>query len=544
MSPDGRVTCDDAASCAPVAGPSALDAAFARVLIEAGIETRVLFAPRERVGAVAVPSPAALSPHMPLAGRLERTAPGPDLAALLTAIDVSSLDDYTVVEVADAWRRQEAWAQAGQNAAIAEMLARGVGGRVVEDTSLIVGARLTLTRYQADRRVGIAAAANDLPALRDAWAAGVIDRDKTDALACTGTMPTAVRRKVIADLLEPDEAGGSRAERCTAPTPRELVRRAEHEADPEGAAQRHERARRGRDVTVQATDDAMAYLTAYLPVDQAARAWAAIEEAAQAMRSVPGETRTLGELRADALEALLDGRLELPHRAAADERRADGRPPAATRSRRNRTTVNVTVAASTLAGQDDAPGHLDRLGPIPAALARKLAAADSTWRRLVTDPVTGVLTDCSTRAYAPGVVLSRGVRLRDPVCTFPGCNQPAWRCELDHIEPHAGGRRSGSPATQPATGQTVAANLHPLCKHHHEAKTRGLWQVRRDPGTGRTTWRAPTGHEFVVDPHVADPSLSGRRGGRGFDAAYDPPDARERQTDAGYDPPDRGEPTF
>jgi hypothetical protein len=66
-----------------------------------------------------------------------------------------------------------------------------------------------------------------------------------------------------------------------------------------------------------------------------------------------------------------------------------------------------------LLGLDDAPGDLDGFGPIPAATAR-LIAQDATWQRLVTDPVTGVLTDYSTTTYQPGKVLRGAVEVRGP----------------------------------------------------------------------------------------------------------------------------------
>jgi hypothetical protein len=51
-----------------------------------------------------------------------------------------------------------------------------------------------------------------------------------------------------------------------------------------------------------------------------------------------------------------------------------------------RPSVQVTVALSTLLGLDEQPGELDGTGPIPASVARRIAADETgTWRRLVTD---------------------------------------------------------------------------------------------------------------------------------------------------------------
>jgi Domain of unknown function (DUF222) len=115
--------------------------------------------------------------------------------------------------------------------------------------------------------------------------------------------------------------------------------------------------------------------------------------------------------------------------------------------------VQVTIAASTLLGLDDQPGELAGHGPIPAATARQIAADPSgTWRRILTDPATGTILNVSHRGYRPPRPLARHVTARDATCRFPGCRQPARRCDLDHI-------------TAWPTGPTTAANLISLCRH-------------------------------------------------------------------------------
>jgi hypothetical protein len=78
---------------------------------------------------------------------------------------------------------------------------------------------------------------------------------------------------------------------------------------------------------------------------------------------------------------------------------------------------------------DDLPGELDGYGPIPAALARAIAADRSgTWRRLLTDP-TGVLTN-SSRTYRPPTELAEFVRARDRTCNPHG--QITWTSPTGH----------------------------------------------------------------------------------------------------------------
>jgi hypothetical protein len=90
-----------------------------------------------------------------------------------------------------------------------------------------------------------------------------------------------------------------------------------------------------------------------------------------------------------------------------------------------RPQINVSVALSTLLGTDEQPGELDGHGPIPADLARRLAADPSgTWRRLVTDEL-GHLVDYGRTTYEPPTDLAQFVIARDRTCRAPGCERPA-----------------------------------------------------------------------------------------------------------------------
>src|SRR5699024_3324874 len=48
-----------------------------------------------------------------------------------------------------------------------------------------------------------------------------------------------------------------------------------------------------------------------------------------------------------------------------------------------------TVPATTLFRLDDAPAMPEGMTPLPAELARALAAGEPTWQRILTDPLTG-----------------------------------------------------------------------------------------------------------------------------------------------------------
>jgi hypothetical protein len=140
-------------------------------------------------------------------------------------------------------------------------------------------------------------------------------------------------------------------------------------------------------------------------------------------------------------------------------------------------------------GSDDLPGEIGGYGPIPAAVARDLAAG-GTWRRILTDPATGRPVDYGTTRYRPPEHLAGLVITRDQTCQFPGCRVPAHRCDLDH-----------SIAYNPAddTGPTSESNLGPRCRGHHQVKQTPGWSVTQHPD-GCTTWTTPTGHIYYSQP--------------------------------------------
>ena len=135
--------------------------------------------------------------------------------------------------------------------------------------------------------------------------------------------------------------------------------------------------------------------------------------------------------------------------------------------------VTVTVPFTTLAGISDEPGELAGFGPITAQAARRIAG-DATLRRLLTDPVSGVLLDYGSSRYVPPQHLAEHVIARDRTCRFATCAHPAETSELDHTAPF---RPDG------AGGPTAAANLGPLHGRHHNDKTHhGFAFTQSEPG--------------------------------------------------------------
>ena len=77
----------------------------------------------------------------------------------------------------------------------------------------------------------------------------------------------------------------------------------------------------------------------------------------------------------------------------------------------------------------------------------------------------------------PSRKLADFVRCRDLTCRFPGCDEPAYRCDLDHTIAYP-------------VGPTCASNLGCLCRKHHLLKTFWCWLARQLPD-GTIIWTSP-----------------------------------------------------
>lgn len=145
-------------------------------------------------------------------------------------------------------------------------------------------------------------------------------------------------------------------------------------------------------------------------------------------------------------------------------------------------------ASPDMVGDDplDQVAVLAGYGPITAEVARALAAG-GTWRRLVTDPVSGTVLDVGRTTYRPPADLARHVRARDGTCVRPGCTVPAQKCQLDHTRPYA------------HDGRTADFNLGSLCSPDHAVKTAGGYRLEQ-PAPGTFIWTTPTGHRYRRNP--------------------------------------------
>lgn len=307
---------------------------------------------------------------------------------------------------------------------------------------------------------------------------------ETLSLLDTGQIswPQATALVEITAGLDPRLARAAQA-RVLARLPQQTVaatRKALHRAvlalDADAAHTRHLLETKKRRVTLYPEPDGMATLTLYTPAHTGAAVLAALD--VHAKPRAQGDTRNLDQRRADTLAHLVLSSAGVQHSGT---EQVTAQVPA---------LVHVVVGLDTLLGVNDEPAELRGIGPITAGQARALAyGRDATWQRLLTAP-DGTLLHADPHTYRPTAPVDRHVRARDRHCTFPGCNIPAARCDLDHITPYD--------HQQPESGgTTVPENLHALCRRHHRIKTAGLWTVQRE-SDGETVWDAPTGHRYVT----------------------------------------------
>ena len=153
----------------------------------------------------------------------------------------------------------------------------------------------------------------------------------------------------------------------------------------------------------------------------------------------------------------------------------------------------VVVDLPTLLGLADNPGHVPGYGAVPGPMARRMAA-DRDWVRWTVDPGTRQVIDRGRDSYRPSPRMRAFLAARDRVCGFPGCNRRAHDCECDHVVNY------GLP-----NGETIAINLGPLCRQHHNAKTHGRWTLTYDPDTTTKTWTSPLSRTYTTG---TDPPLT------------------------------------
>jgi len=238
-----------------------------------------------------------------------------------------------------------------------------------------------------------------------------------------------------------------------------------------------------RKVISEAHPDGMASVYYYDTADKVTLMMARVEEEARALSRVPGETRTMDQLRADVFADIM---------LTVDDGEVDGDPTGGARNTKNRRNavsvkVGLLIPVMSLLGHSDEPASLEGYGPIDIATAKKLAASAPSFYRILTHPITGTILDIDRTTLRIPADMHRWLEIRDQTCIFPGCGKRARHCEIDHTKDRQYG------------GITKVTNLGHMCKKHHMEKHHTLREPEHMPD-GTIRWTSPTGHVVDGDP--------------------------------------------
>ncbi len=268
--------------------------------------------------------------------------------------------------------------------------------------------------------------------------------------------------------------------------------------DEQAASERAEKAKAKRHVRAEALPDAMGAITVEAGRD-AVTAIIGDLDACVASAKAAGDPRTPGQIRAD----------ELVHRMSLGAYGSPALPTGAcgTGAGARALKVSLTMPLATWLGLAAEPGVLDGYGPIPAALARQIAAdaagdhpTTTTWRCIPLDDahrtVLGVGDTIPTPRHDPTNRQRDLVTTADASCVWPGCGRRSVGCDVDHRIPYEAG------------GPTCPCNLQALCRTHHRLKGAGVVGPEAlgrgtDVPVGSTDWTTWTGRTYRYTPEPA-----------------------------------------
>ena len=255
------------------------------------------------------------------------------------------------------------------------------------------------------------------------------DLPQTYGLLITGELRERIAEQVVTETRHLDSErrqaidariAKSKIERKGLRSAAACVRKHAYEADPQAYVERGRTERKHRRVSLRPAPDTMAWLTAYLPVEQGVACLAALRQYTDTLKA-SGDERSRDQIMADTLVERLTGQA---------------------------TAQDVNVEVQLLMPWDSLldpkapgsaliPGH----GPVPGPIARDLILSTKGlrwWRRLFTKPTTDgngtiVIGGDPARRRFDGW-LEQLIRLRDQTCRDPYCD--AMIRHLDHIRPY------------------------------------------------------------------------------------------------------------
>ncbi len=429
--------------------------------------------------------------------------PGGELAVALEQVRCRTETPTALIEVMKAAERLVGWAQSVKLDAMASFMAQRRGeaaangwvrgtdqltGRPMDpdrSAACEVAAALRLSPHTVGGHLETAERlARDLRSTRAALRTGVLTFPKALAVVeSTAHLPDEAQQQVEQRVLP-------RAGTQTQTQLRASLRRAIAQVDPRDHAERHRAAIADRACRKHPLPDGMAGIWLTHSADRIEAAWTAIQSLADLAKTGQtdqgGGVLTAEQRRADAMVdvfgAILASGTDWLGRTLPDQQR-------------RRPHIEVVVPASTLLGLDDEPAELTGYGPIPADVARRIAS-EGTWRRILTDPATGIVLEAATTRHDPPAQVSETLLARHPICNWFCCTRPARQGDRDH------GRKYKD------TGTTLLEDLRPYCEYHHLLKDDGKsgWIVENLPD-GTTRFTTPTGHVYRTRPVQVGPVL-------------------------------------
>lgn len=416
-------------------------------------------------------------------GELLSAVPGYQTLGFLLEINPRSLSAAGRIDYLTVLDRQESWfstlkhialiAVAGEEASMGDGIFQAVDDQEREDVSTA----LRLSPATAQHRIDIARVlVGHLPNTVSALACGEISAAHATVIA--KETAAAIRNGISETaIFAIEQSALSYAEFHTPGQVANKVKTSIAKLAPEEFEEIVDLARDSRRVSCYPEADGMATVIAVLPAEDAQIIMKSIEAfILKKNQELPNQSEesslwsilSADMKRADALTFIASQAL------VANELRPHRRP----------ITVSVAIDLPTLLGLAENPGQLAGYGAIPASVARTLAA-DGSWQRFISDPVTGNLLDFGREKYTPPQELVDYLMARDRICRFPGCRRSGGLTDIDHADSWETG------------GQTNPANLGLLCRRHHRMKTHGGWNLQSNTD-GSCMWSSPNGKQYFV----------------------------------------------
>jgi hypothetical protein len=394
------------------------------------------------------------------------------------------LDEAALVERIAAMERTKAAAAADQARSTAALdakrrAAEAAAGVPAAKRGRGLASEIALARHDAParggRHLGFARAlVHEMPHTLAALEAGVLSEWRATLIVReSACLEVEDRRKLDIELCA-DQAGleGLGDARIAA-----AAKSIAYRLDPQAIVDRAVRAETERTVTIRPAPDTMTYVTALLPMPQGVSVYAALKRAAD----ICGDGRGRGQVMADTLVERVTG-----HPAGAPM-------PIA---------VNLVISDETLFGGDTSPARVPGYGPIPAAVALRLARdavtderSKATLRRLYRHPNSGALVAMESKARLFPKGLARFISIRDDTCRTPYCDAPIRH--TDHANPH---RRDGATTGVNGLGECAA------CNYAKEAPGWRVYAVGDPEGRHVAEFVTPTGarHQSKAPPLLGD----------------------------------------